>query len=239
MPTVLSEVTVPRTFSTCTVLLTLSVVGSPQPTARRIDFANLTYPWSRTWDRGLAAVSNWRWLDERATGLLRLHDGNHDFGEGSGYLMVSSVAYGGLDGDGRDEAAVDLIRGSGGTANWHYLYVFGNRNGVARPLGILRSGSRADGGLTAVAIRNHVLVLEFNDSKLRTADCCSDGFIRVRAELHSGFNRRAGMVHPARSLTPATGDERARMLCQHRARSGTSNGSALAAERHDVTPLTE
>jgi hypothetical protein len=95
-------------------------------------------------------------------------------------MMFSSVAYGDLDGDGREEAAVDLIRQSGGTASWHYLYVFGVPKRAPKLLGILRSGSRAYGGLTAVAIVGRALVLDFNDPDLRTGDCCSDGFIREK-----------------------------------------------------------
>jgi hypothetical protein len=162
------------------VILTLPAVGIAQSTARSTDFRNFAYPWSKSFDSGLASISDWKWLGERGAGLLVLRNGRYDFGEGSGYLLVSSVTFGDLDGDGDDEAAVDLIRGSGGTANWHFLYIFSVRNRTPKPLGILRSGSRAYGGLTAVAIVNGVLILEFNDPKLATADCCSDGFIRVQ-----------------------------------------------------------
>ncbi len=171
----------PRIVSTFAVVLTLSALGIAQSSARSTDFRNLAYPWSKSFDRGWASVSDWRWLNERETDLLALRNGRHDFGGGlGGYLQVSSVTFGDLDGDGDDEAAVDLIRGTGGTANWHYLYIFSTRSRAPRVLGILRSGSRAFGGLTAVAIVKGVLVLEFNDPKLSTADCCSDGFIRAQ-----------------------------------------------------------
>ena len=102
------------------------------------------------------------------------------------YVMVLSVAYGDLNGDGLDEAAVDLIFGTGGTANWHYLYVFTLANGSPELLGRLQSGSRADGGLLKVAIERNTLILDFADSKRRVADCCSEGYVRVRYRWQSG-----------------------------------------------------
>jgi hypothetical protein len=169
-----------RTLFALAVVLTLSAVALAQPATQTTDFGNFVYPWSDRFDRGLASVSGWRWMDTRNTRVLVLRNGSHDFGNGAGLLLLSSVTYGDLDGDGRDEAAVDLIRTSGGTANWHYLYVFRTVESVARPMAILRSGSRADGGLTSVAINKGLLILEFNDPEMRTADCCSDGFIRVQ-----------------------------------------------------------
>jgi hypothetical protein len=64
-----------------------------------------------------------------------------------GYVTVWSVTYGDVNGDGRDEAVVDLLYGTGGTANWHYLYAFTLANGSPTLLGTLQCGSRADGGL--------------------------------------------------------------------------------------------
>jgi len=159
--------------------MSLSAAGRAQPVPRRPDFGNVECPWSNSFDRGLASVTEWKWLDLKGTTPLAVRSGRHDRTD-SGFLAFSSVTYGDLDGDGRDEAAVDLIRGSGGSATWHYLYVFRIEGAMPKPIALLRSGSRANGGLTGVAIDNRVLILEFNDPDFRTADCCSDGFIRVR-----------------------------------------------------------
>ena len=74
---------------------------------------------------------------------------------------------------------VDLLFRTGGTANWHYLYVYAPSNGPPKLLGILESGSRADGGLVRVAIQPRLLILDFADTRRRMADCCSEGWVRV------------------------------------------------------------
>ncbi len=104
-------------------------------------------------------------------------DGDPPYGVPS--LELLSITYGDLDGDGREEAVVDLLYSTGGTANWHYLYVYAIDHGAPRLLARLESGSRADGGLLRIAIQNRKLSLDFADERKRVADCCSDGFIRV------------------------------------------------------------
>jgi hypothetical protein len=93
---------------------------------------------------------------------------------------MGSVTYGDLDGDQSEVAAVALNYSGGGTANWDYLYVYKLEKGVPRLRGWLESGSRADGGLVGVTIQNGQLILDFADSERRIADCCSEGYIRVR-----------------------------------------------------------
>lgn len=128
---------------------------------------------------------SWQWLPQSRNSDIRLRDGIHRFQVpgapmlGSPYLMFWSVAFGDLTGDGRDEAVVDLLYSSGGTANWLYLYVYTTADGSPKLLGILRSGSRANGGLIRVAIQQGLLVLDFEDTNRRVADCCSEGWVRV------------------------------------------------------------
>ena len=100
------------------------------------------------------------------------------------YVELSSIALGDLDGDGLDEAAVDLRFGTGGTANWHYLYVFKASGNIVSPLAVMESGSRADGGLPHVEIAPGLLVLDFSDAERREGDCLLKGYIvRVRYQL--------------------------------------------------------
>jgi hypothetical protein len=93
--------------------------------------------------------------------------------------MLHSVTYGDVDGDGTEDAAVDLLYGTGGTANWHYLYVYSVDHGTPELKARLQSGSRADGGLVKTAIQTGRLVLDFADTNRRQADCCSEGYVRV------------------------------------------------------------
>lgn len=152
-----------------------------------VDFKNFDYAWDAP---RIAVPTAWKWLEGKPRSTLRVMGGRHDFSPAEpfagGYVMVWSVTYGDLNGDGRDEAAVDLLCGTGGTANWHYLYVFTLANGSPTLLGRLQSGSRADGGLVKTAIEQNTLILDFADSKRRVGDCCSEGYVRVRYRWQSG-----------------------------------------------------
>lgn len=145
-----------------------------------VDFKDFDYPWEQ---QQVGVPETWQWLAGEPSLNLRIVNGRHDFSPEesfySGNIAMQSVAYGDLTGDGIDEAAVDLLLRTGGTANWHYLYVFTLRNGSPELLGRLRSGSRADGGLANITIEQNALVLDFADRERRVGDCCSEGYVRV------------------------------------------------------------
>ncbi len=167
-------------FAIACIFILMPTTGSATGGVRGLDFRNFAYPWSELED---SVPAEWKWIGP-ADSTVKLVNGRRDFDEpglprDGAYLMLKSVAYGDIDGDGAEEAAVDLLYGTGGTANWHYLYVYAVEHGKPRVLAWLQSGSRADGGLLRAAIRNRTLVLEFTDTDRRIADCCSEGYIRV------------------------------------------------------------
>ncbi|MGH9729735.1 MAG: hypothetical protein ACRD4V_14255 [Candidatus Acidiferrales bacterium] len=100
------------------------------------------------------------------------------------YLELLHTMYGKI--DDQDVAALDVLYSTGGTANWHYLYVYRLANGKPKLMGWLRSGSRADRGLVNTVIRGGLLVLDFEDPAKREGDCCSDGYIRVSYRWQNG-----------------------------------------------------
>src|SRR5262249_52957589 len=155
---------------------TAGITPGQRTDSPKVDFANFSYVWPRRWEESDTPVMEWQWLSYRPQQTVRLQDSWHRFqdshGNSLGYLNLSSVTYGDLDGDGRNEAVVDLLRGSGGTANWHYLYVYKFRGNAPELVGWLESGSRAYGGLVRVAIQEGALVLDFNDPDRRLGDCC-------------------------------------------------------------------
>jgi hypothetical protein len=156
-------------------------------TIREIDFKNFSY----SWPKSVGGVPpTWKWRDAVPTASIRLANGSVEFGESrqfspAPYAELMSVTYGDLSGDGREEAAVDLLYKTGGTAHWHYLFIYALADGSPKLLAILRSGSRADGGLVKVEIHDHLLVLDFADKNKRTADCCSKGWVRVSYRLQA------------------------------------------------------
>jgi len=189
------------------------VVASPRGTSsiRQIDFKNFTYPW----DGGGAPADQWHWIDSIPSTTVHLAAGVHRFwdevpeGLDRSYapgLWLESVTYGDLDGDGKEEAAVDLNYSGGGTANWDYLYVYKLTKNRPRLLGWLESGSRAYGGLVRVVIEQRQLVLDFQDPERRDGDCCSDGYIRVRYVwkdgrfVETGTRERGDLKQPIRGF---------------------------------------
>jgi hypothetical protein len=182
-------VTILRDAASISVVVAVALLGSTG--IRQIDFKNFDYPLAEeSADDPAPTIKPWKWFSGDARSTLRLVNGRHDFttpdGLSDGYLLHSTVTYGDLDGDGEDEAAVDLLRGTGGTENWHYLYVFTLANGSPRLVGTLMSGSRAYGGLVNVEIVRGILSLDFQDEDRREGDCCSRGIIRVRYRFHEG-----------------------------------------------------
>jgi len=137
----------------------------------------------------------WQWLDPSAETTVRLTDGVAEFNDSDDSdqsggpvpsLRLTSVTYGILGPHGNEAAAIKLNYNPGGTANRGYLCMYEMENGPPQLLGRLQSGSRADGGLVKVAIRNHALVLDFADAERRVGDCCSQGYIRVTYRLKNG-----------------------------------------------------
>jgi len=157
-------------------------------TIREIDFQNFSY----SWPKSVGGVPpSWKWLDAVPTGSIRLANGRVEFGESrqfspAPFVELISVTYGDLSGDGREEAAVDLMYKTGGTADWHYLFIYALADGSPKLLGLLRSGSRAYGGLVKVAIHEHRLLLDFSDERKQIGDCCSEGWVRVGYRLRNG-----------------------------------------------------
>ena len=160
------------------VLLAPVIVGATTQQIHDVDFNNFEYPWRRS-----HIPSSWHWLEPIPQSHVRLQNGHLTLDptdpSHSAYLQLQSVTYGDLDGDRQDEAVVDLLYGSGGTANWHYLYIFKSVNEIGVPIGILESGSRAFGGLVSVSVSQGLVVLDFADEERREGDCCSRGVIRI------------------------------------------------------------
>jgi hypothetical protein len=153
-------------------------------TIRQIDFKSMSYPFTEAEPGPL-------WDAPSSSETITLKDGDYRFPDG-GYLSFVSVTYGDLNGDGKEEAAVDLLHGTGGTQNWHYLYVFAKREGHAAFISRFVSGSRAYGGLTRVAINANRLIVDLQDEERRQGDCCSLGFVRVTYRLEGSSFREAG-----------------------------------------------
>ncbi len=170
--------------------LAMVVAGSPKTTEiRKVDFRNFSFSW---YEHRHSIPSTWRWFSSLPKSHIPVANGVHHFnkrGQNEYHrrrVSVSSVTYGDLDGDGIEEAAVDLNYSTGGTANWDYLYVYKLVRDQPTLLAILQSGPRGDGGLIRTAIQDDLLVLDFADPDRRVGDCCSEGYIRVHYRWRDG-----------------------------------------------------
>ncbi|MBK7929590.1 MAG: VCBS repeat-containing protein [Bryobacterales bacterium] len=163
-------------------LMSVVFVAAAQSERSTVDFRNFEYPLPNMEEKG-EMPATWKWLPSVLKTRVRIRNGEFreptpDLGPGPSVRWVSTV-WGDLDGDGREEAAVLLRYGTGGTATWQYLYVY--RLGGKRPelMSILESGSRAQGGLVDIAMRGQAMVLRFQDEERQRGDCCSNGYIEV------------------------------------------------------------
>jgi len=180
-------------FSICNVYFEAKRIAAPTQSReiRMFDFRESVYPW----DEPSGVPSMWRWMSTSSERGIRLNDGRYSFHEsnppqpepeGAERIQLTSITYGDLNGDGKEEAAVALNYGSGGTANWDYVYIYSYQRNVLKLMARLESGSRADNGLVRVSIENGNLVLDFADPERRVGDCCSMGFIRSRFRWQKG-----------------------------------------------------
>jgi len=155
---------------------------------RDTDFKNFSYPWDEIQSGHLPG--EWHWIETPPRSAFQLVQGTHQFTEPDNtplpHIEFKSAVYGDLDGDGNDEAAVELLYETGGTAGWSYLYVYSLERGAPKLLGRLESGDRAAGGLVKLAIEDGILVLDFLDWDKSKGLCCSAGFIRVRYRWQNG-----------------------------------------------------
>jgi len=187
-----------RDFARATIAL-LILVMTPSADARpltgiwRIDFTNFSFPWDE--EMGDSVPSAWHWIIPPPRTRIQVVDGVHHFyshgqdqyeREHTPRITLHSVTYGDLNVNGTQQAAVHLNYSSGGTANWDFLYIYALRHGRSKLLGLLASGSRADGGLVNVSIAGGYLILDFADAERRVGDCCSEGYIRVHYRWRSG-----------------------------------------------------
>ncbi len=99
------------------------------------------------------------------------------------YFSVYGIAYGDLNGDGKDEAVVLSVCNTGGTGNFTEAYIYTLRDGKPARLVTLEGGDRADGGLRKAEIKDGVLVVESNDPGEFGGACCPEVVVTRRYKL--------------------------------------------------------
>jgi hypothetical protein len=160
---------------------------------REVDFANLTYPSQFLGAAGGFNMRNGEVPPQRKDELGRPLDI---------WLVLGSVTYGDVTGDGLEEAIVELGWLTGGTASPGLVYIYGLKKGKPNLLWAFETGDRADGGLKNVFAENGQLVVElkgkdkipgwnlYEDDGTNHGACCPTYFTRTRYEWVSNRFRQ-------------------------------------------------
>lgn len=174
-----------RTRSLAALALTATAIAFASPATARpqaggiraVDFRNFTYPPSCV--EGKPVV---------------VKDGSYtkDVEDDKVYFEVQpGIAYGDLDGDGRDEAAVVTLCNTGGTGQFTEGYVYGMRGAKPVILAELDTGDRADGGISRVEIKDGLLYVSRYGVDEGGGACCPQ-FVET-----IGFKLRGKTLVPA------------------------------------------
>ena len=170
----------------------LGALAQPK-TIRDVDFRNQNYPHNAA--KTLRSPVGWK--SPVGYGSVMLRGGRWDKSEEeeifSG-LTLEETLFGDLTGDGGEEAIAVLRYDTGGTMNWHVLYMFAMESKGPKVLAFFHAGDRSDQGLSRVTIERGLLVVELFDPKKSTGDCCSSGILRTRYQWNGTAFRRVGPV---------------------------------------------
>ncbi len=136
--------------------------ANAQNDIRKVDFKNFTYDIQS--------------LDGESKTKVTVEDGSFSrMSEEDRYnFSVMDVAYGDLDGDGKEEAAVGIIENTGGTGQFSSGLIFTMRGGKAVVLTMFEGGDRAFGGIVGAKIVSQTLIVERNAPGDLGAACCAE-----------------------------------------------------------------
>ena len=123
---------------------------------------------------------------------------------------VSDIAYGDLNGDGRDEAIVLTVCNTGGTGNFSEGFLFAMKSAKAAMTGRIPGGDRAYGGLRSARVDNGLLLVDRNDPGKDGAACCPQLIVTTTYKLVGNKLTKVGKetsrdIYPTERVTFAKG----------------------------------
>ena len=181
-----------RYFVPLVMLLFAYAAPSQQP-IRSIDFKNFTYnAYCAGEDAETVTVKDGEYSHEKQ------EDGYVD----RVYFKIFDIAYGDLNGDGRDEAVVLSVCNTGGTGNFSEGYIFTMKGAKPIQAAQIPGGDRAYGGLREASVEKGLLIVESNDVGELGGACCPEFVVTTRYRLSGTELVKVG-VSDRRELYPA------------------------------------
>jgi hypothetical protein len=182
-------------------LLMLGASAIAQSDIHSVDFKNFTYSaFCAGDDPETLTVKNGEFSKETA------QDGYVD----RLYFNVSDIAYGDLNGDGRDEAIVLTVCNTGGTGNFSEGFVFTMKGAKPVMTGRIPGGDRAYGGLRSSTVEKGLLLIDSNDPGKGGAACCPELILTTTYKLVGNKLTKVGKetsrdLYPTERVTFAKG----------------------------------
>jgi uncharacterized protein YecT (DUF1311 family) len=197
----------PTVILTALLVVSGCLYGQKAQSIRDVDWKNFSYPLVET--DSVPGKVRWMALGTKASaslvnGRFVVPDNCSDDIRSCPLVTFDSVKYGVLTGIKPTVAAVVLTYHSGGTAHWHYVYLFALQSSGPRLVGWLRTGSRAAQGLREVSITGGDVVLVVNDPEKQQGDCCSAGTVTIRYRWVGSFFSAIGP--PVHKIDPPSFD---------------------------------
>ena len=190
-----------RSLLVLLILFVLSVSAIAQNDIHRVDFKNFTYSAHCTEDTPQSfTVKDGEYSKETP------QEGYVD----RLYFEVRDVAFGDLNGDGRDEAIVLAVCNTGGTGNFSEGFVYTMKGAKAVLAARISGGDRAYGGLHSTRVEKGLLLVDRNDPGKDGAACCPQAIVTTTYKLVGNKLTKIGNettrdLYPTERITFAMG----------------------------------
>lgn len=148
-----------------------------------IDFRNFTYDWYPTWGK-----------EKAKTQKIILRDGEMGASDSTEWFSFGGVKFADLGKDGKDDAIVLLVIGSGGNGVTNALLIYASEEGKPKLVWGTETGDGANGGLrNAYAQDGQLIIEQYNQDKIVSdgkmmpvPNCCPLTFKRTYYDLAQG-----------------------------------------------------
>lgn len=186
-----------KNYPAVMIILACSFLSaSAQTDIRKVDFKNFTYEAGCAGeDTTKITVKNGEFSEEEkidAEITARFY-----------FKIFDDIAYGDMNGDGKDEAVILSLCNTGGSGNFTEGFIYTLKNGKPAMMTGIGGGDRAYGGLKAAKIKKRTLILESYAPSDEGGACCPE-FIETSKYNLKGNTLKAIGTPTRREIYPAS-----------------------------------